>query len=119
MRLPLLLCRGCGQHYFRVMARQSLAGNTDTQDGYYPVRVLPERQEGESDEDVWYLTDALHTEDEEIENPQDTFHLCRYCGSLLCSQGRLAIRTTAIRCGRHTAPDQTCDGFGMCAPVLA
>lgn len=73
IRLPLLLCRGCGQHYFRIMARESVAANSDSGDGYYPVRVLPERDEGDSDENVWYLTDSLHTEDEEIENPQDAF----------------------------------------------
>ncbi|MBU0610323.1 MAG: hypothetical protein KKI08_20750, partial [Armatimonadetes bacterium] len=107
MRLPLLLCRGCGQHYFRIMARESVAGNSESGDGYYPVRVLPEREEGESDENVWYLTDSLHTEDEEIENPQDTFYLCRYCGSL---HPREPAKCLNEKCGRH-GPFVTVRGF--------
>ena len=97
MRLPLLLCRGCGQHYFRIAAGDSLAANNDRGDGYVPVRVLPEREERESDENIWYLTDSLHTEDEEIGNPEGSFFMCRYCGSL---HDREPAQCLSEKCGR-------------------
>lgn len=83
LRLPLLLCRGCGQHYFRLAVDDPVAVDADgEQTGYHPARVLEQRHEFGSDEGVWHLTDSLHTEDEEQEEAEERLYMCRYCGAL-------------------------------------
>lgn len=117
--LPLLLCRACGQHYFRVIVGEPTAADYDGQSAhYYPVRILDERQEREPDENVWYLTDQLHTEEEEHESRREVYYMCRYCGALhesdagKCLNGKCQREGPMVRVIGFQGEPKTCAACG-------
>lgn len=119
LRLPLLLCRGCGQHYFRVIVAQAVAADDNGRAAqYWPVRVLDERQEWEKEEDVWYLTDRLVAEDEEEQPEHQTYFMCRYCGALHQRQPSRCLNERCQRTGAMVevlgfkGEPQTCQACG-------
>ncbi len=78
LRLPLMLCRACGQHYARAIAGDTWAAEDDN--GVMPVRAVdPWGQPGE-EEAICYLTDRLHTQEDDTD--AQTWFLCRWCGAL-------------------------------------
>lgn len=88
---PLLLCRSCGQHYIQVIASSEEAVEVEGETvGFLPARPPEDFEKPDKNETLHYLTDSLHTfeenEEEEEREPGQRFYLCRHCGSLFHSE---------------------------------
>ncbi|MGD9498200.1 MAG: DEAD/DEAH box helicase [Armatimonadota bacterium] len=79
VRLPLLICRACGQHYLRVLAQDAWAA--DAGNSVRPVRAADPWEEPGADERECYLTDRLHTREEDS-GEEAVWQMCRWCGAL-------------------------------------
>ncbi len=79
VRLPLLICRACGQHYLRVLAQEAWA--SDAGNSVRPIRVADPWEEPGAGEVECYLTDRLHTR-EEGTGEAEVWQMCRWCGAL-------------------------------------
>ncbi len=100
-RMPLMLCRACGQHYARVIAEDAWASEDDN--GVMPIRAGDAREVPGEEETICYLTDRLHTQEEDT--TAETWFLCRWCGAL--------HRADSGRC-MH----EKCERVGPLVPVL-
>lgn len=79
VRLPLLICRACGQHYLRVLAQDAWAaagGNS-----VRPIRVADPWEDPRPGEHECYVTDRLHTREEDS-GEAEVWQMCRWCGAL-------------------------------------
>lgn len=82
LALPLRLCRSCGQHFTWLVAGDMLAAQAEGVNKGYQLTRIPARFE-DPEEGLVYLTDVLHTEDEEAETAVvETSIFCRFCGTL-------------------------------------
>ncbi|MGI5818748.1 MAG: DEAD/DEAH box helicase [Armatimonadota bacterium] len=100
-RLPLMLCRVCGQHYARAIAEEAWAAEDDN--AVMPVRAADPWEHPGEDESICYLSDRLHTQEEDAH--AETWFLCRWCGAL--------HRQDSGSC-RH----EKCERAGPLVPVL-
>ncbi len=80
--LPLYLCRACGQHYFPLIVSEAVSADDDGQGACYRPVALWDGRSHIDEEVLWYLTDRLHTEDEDEADKWEPHYMCRYCGSL-------------------------------------
>ncbi len=94
VRLPLLICRACGQHYFRALAQDARAACDEN--GVRPIRATDPWEEPGIGEVEVYLTDRLHTREEET-GEATVWHMCRWCGALHRDPSN---RCRNERCGR-------------------
>ncbi|UCE07817.1 MAG: hypothetical protein JSW07_07230, partial [bacterium] len=81
--LPLILCKSCGQHYFKLFVERDVtAGTSLFENGFRIVRVPTDRRDDATgEENTFYVTDTLLTEiDESPELPEA--YLCRICGTI-------------------------------------
>lgn len=101
LRLPLMLCRGCGQHYFRALGQEVWAAEDDN--AYMPLRAGDPWEQPGKGEFECYVTDRLHTQDEDFDADVELWHMCRFCGA--------AHRAPAERCAR--------DGCRRSGPMVA
>jgi hypothetical protein len=86
--LPLRLCRGCGQHYFRVVVPEDenevdLEGQSV---GYRPIKLIDDHDSPGAGEIELYITDRLTSEEEGDITKGTVYYLCRYCGALHSSR---------------------------------
>ncbi len=102
VRLPLLICRACGQHYLRVLAQDAWAA--DAGNSVRPVRVADPWEEPGAGEHECYLTDRLHTREEDT-GEAEVRQMCRWCGAL--------HREAASRC-----QNERCERVGGMVSVL-
>lgn len=100
-RLPLMLCRVCGQHYARAIAEEAWAAEDDN--AVMPVRAADPWEHPGEDERICYLTDRLHAQEEDAD--AETWFACRWCGAL--------HRRDSGSC-RH----EKCERVGPLVPVL-
>lgn len=80
--LPLVLCKSCGQHYFKLFVERDATAGTLFENGFRTVRVpIDRRDDVKGDEALFYVTDALLTEIDE--SPElSAAYLCRVCGTI-------------------------------------
>lgn len=86
--LPMILCKSCGQHYFKLFLESDIAAGDSlfAASGYRKGRVpADKRDDVQAGETTVYVTDALVTvEDEDVKLASG--YLCRFCGTLHDSQ---------------------------------
>jgi len=80
--MPLILCKSCGQHYFKLFVESDVISGETSSQGYQKSRAPMDKRDVESiGEEVVYITDDLVSMVDEEGKP-DKGYICRYCGTL-------------------------------------
>ena len=116
---PLVLCRSCGQHYFSL-----LAAETVNEDGVgVTLTRVPDRDSDAGEEETWtYITNALigQNEDDSGELPTNVY-LCRHCGTLhdamteRCKNGKCDKAGSLVPVVMFSGDMKTCLACGTAA----
>ncbi len=81
---PLILCRSCGQHYTRLIARDWQASE-HSRNGYRLAQIPEHFQEPDNDDGWLYLTDRFHTsdEDDDVDDARwEQIYVCSVCNTV-------------------------------------
>lgn len=117
---PLVLCRSCGQHYFRLMAEEAVSKNGI---GVRQTRIPGRDEEAEEGTELVYVTNHLVGLDEADGDAQATRSawLCRICGALhdapsdRCHADRCGAEGALLQVVQHRGDMKTCLACGTYA----
>lgn len=80
--MPLILCKSCGQHYFKLFVETDVITGESSSQGYQKSRPPLDKRDVESvGETIAYITDELVSMIDEEGKP-DKGYICRYCGTI-------------------------------------